>query len=123
MTTIDPAQALLSIADSLHNARLPPLEARAFFVRAVRAWIDGVPLEVACQLRPGAASYATRNDALRQAGALLDNDPARLAGAIARHPRHRNAQDPLHRAISEAEATGRRLPTSRKQLARILAAA
>lgn len=117
---LDPAAALVSLADCLHRRELPPDAVCEQTVRAIHAWLNGCELATAFQLRPSAASYAERDNALREAAALVDNDAARLAAEIARQERRRT-DTPVSLAIARAAATGRKLPRSPKHLARIIA--
>jgi hypothetical protein len=116
---LDPAAVLVSLATSLHRRELPPDAVCEQTVRAIHAWLNGCELATAFQLRPAAASYAERDNALREAGALVDNDAARLAAEIARQERRRT-DTPVSLAIARAAATGRKLPRSTRQLRRIL---
>ena len=115
----DPTVALISLAASLANGELPRPELRAWFSRAVKSWLSGLDLNTAFQVR-GSASFAIRDEALRQACALLGNDPARLAQEIRRHPHRRRTGSALERHLDTALASGRTLPTSPKQLRRIV---
>lgn len=117
---IDPAAALVSLATSLSEAELPPEAVRAYTIRAVTGWLDGLDLATAFQLRPAAASFAERDKWLRAAAAHVDGDARRLAQEIARQDRRQHTDSPLSIAISRAAASGRRLPRSAKQLHRIL---
>jgi hypothetical protein len=121
---IDAAAAMLATQSCMHNGELPPEAVREWFVRACNAWLNGVPLEQAFQLRPAAASFAIRDNWLRIAACHCDNDARSLAQEISRHPRRRASKDsPLHTALDAAQAAGRRLPASAKHLRRILKAA
>lgn len=115
----NPDVALIGLAAALSAGELPSPELRAWFTERVKAWLSGVPIEHALQVRR-TASYARRDVALRAAAALLGNDPARLAEAIARHARRRSTDTPLDRHLGEAFASGRTVPTSIKQLRRII---
>ncbi|NEV62262.1 hypothetical protein [Thiorhodococcus minor] len=120
MAEIDPAQAWLALGEHMREGTVPPPEVRAYVVRAVRASLDGVPVDLALQLRPGASAKARRNHALRAAAQLLDNDPRRLAEAVIRYPRMRSTGAALERHLGDAFATGWKVPTSTKQLRRII---
>ncbi|MCF8005044.1 MAG: hypothetical protein K9L32_12760 [Chromatiaceae bacterium] len=120
---IDPAAALVALANSLHRGELPPENVRAFVTRAVTAWLDGLDLAAAFQLRPAAASFAERDKWLRAAAAHVDGDARRLAQEIARQDRRHDTDSPLSIAINRAATSGRRLPRSAKQLRRILSRA
>lgn len=128
---LDPAAALIALADALHRGELPPAPVRAHTIRAVAAWSRGAPLERAFGLRPASRDYSTRNAALLAAGRALGEDPQRLARAVhdfetRRWPRWRaHEQPPEHAAAVDrhlfcAFRSGRRVPRSAKQLRRIL---
>jgi len=78
----DPAAALLAIADHLHRRELPPDAVCDYLVGAVRAWLNGSPVDVAFRLRPSGASFARRNAAQVDAGRLVGGDPHRLAREV-----------------------------------------
>jgi hypothetical protein len=129
-----PVDHLLATARAFEAGELPSAETRAEFVRIVRRWRAGMSWTDACALS-GPLALAERNRALCDAAALLawgDPTPWELAGRLQerinrfrdRWPRIRAGaapRDGLDAHLARAFRVNR-IPTSRKQLAAILAA-
>jgi hypothetical protein len=127
----DPAAYWLTLGEHLHRGELPPPEVRAWICRATTAMLKGVPIGQALGLHPAGPSFATRDQALRDAGQCLAGDPHALAAAVARFescqwPRWRHlpaapeTAQPLQRHLHRAFRTGLKMPQSPKHLRRIL---
>lgn len=115
----DPSVALIALASALSAGELPQPEIRCWFARAVKAWLNGVPIDQALQVRRE-ASFARRDRALCEAAALVGNDPARLAQEVRRHPHRRRTGSALEHHLDVAFGAGRSVPESIKQLRRII---
>jgi hypothetical protein len=128
---MDGPAALIALADHLQRGELPPAPIREHITRAVRACLNGTEIERALHLRPAGNEYAIRDAALAEAGTCLGGDKYALAKEVGRFeartwPRWRHRTAPpseagdLDRHLFTAFRAGRKVPTSPKQLGRIL---
>lgn len=77
-----------------------------------------------CLALPTPARREVQADYLRSAAGLLEGSPwqrAKQLAAIIRHWTGRNTDDPIKAALYRATATGLKLPSSTRQLYRIIA--
>lgn len=114
-----PDLALIALATALRSGEKPADAITEWFCRSVQTWLDGTPIEQALGVRK-TSEYARRDAALRRAARHCQNSPTLLAEAIQRHQRRRALNTPLDLALRDAFAAGRKIPSSARQLQRIL---
>jgi len=116
----DPAALFLALADCLQRDELPPPAVRDWLTRGVRGWLFGIPLDEALGLAPDEASYTERDEHLRAAARCVGNSATELLREIGAAQQGLNRDSNAARHVVAAIATGRKMPTSERQLRRIL---